>query len=148
MKYLKYFESVSNEDEIVEYLNDILLDIKDSDEWVYQVLNVSDDEYKLKLGYDSVYSDEKCDCYKIVIESTIEYNHEEIGSKADDIVINTISECISYMSDYEFEITTKREDEEYEQLVQDVKELKFLPYSSRILFNYFKGDYIIIRFKK
>jgi hypothetical protein len=151
MKYLKYFESNSNEDEIVEYLSDILLDIKDIDEWDYQVLNMSDDEYRVKLGYHNSYSGEKYDCYKIVIEPTIEYNHEEIGSKVDDTIINCIDNCISYMSDYEFEITTKNEDDEYEHLVQDVKELEFgthLLYPKKEPLNYFQSDYIIIRFKK
>jgi hypothetical protein len=151
MKYLKYFESSSNEDEIIEYLNDILLDIKDTDEWRYNVLNMSDDEHRVRLGNWKHFINNKFDCYKIVLEPTIEYNDDrwlsEVGSKIDDTIINTINNCISYMSDYEFEITSTQEGDEHEYSVDDIRELSNDPSTKRPL-NYFESDYIIIRFKK
>jgi hypothetical protein len=152
MKYLKYFESSSNEDEIIEYLNDILLDIKDTGEWEYNVLNMTDDEHKVKLGpwwgmWCHIPFNNKFDCYKIVLEPTIEYNDDEVGSKIDDTIINTINNCISYMSDYEFEITSTQEGDEHEYSVDDIRELSNNP-STKEPLNYFECDYIIIRFKK
>jgi hypothetical protein len=147
MKYLKYFESSSNEDEIIEYLNDILLDIKDTGEWEYNVLNMTDDEHKVKLGHWKHFINNKFDCYKIVLEPTIEYNDDGVGSKIDDTIINTINNCISYMSDYEFEITSTQEGDEHEYSVDDIRELSNNPFVDGPL-NYFECDYIIIRFKK
>jgi hypothetical protein len=130
MKHLKLFENFENLhiEEDIEHLHDILLELKE-EYWDYSIEKVSGNYIKLLL------------------ESTIEYNYEEIGSEFNDDVIAIITTCLEYMkiNRYSYEITSKNEDDEHEYSVSNLEELKKDNFEN---IQYLKGDYIIIRFIK
>jgi hypothetical protein len=130
MKHLKLFENFENLhiEEDIEHLHDILLELKE-EYWDYSIEKVSGNYIKLLL------------------ESTIEYNYEEIGSEFNDDVIAIITTCLEYMkiNRYSYEITSKNEDDEHEYSVSNLEELKKDNFKN---IQYLKGDYIIIRFIK
>jgi hypothetical protein len=84
---IKKFESFSGKspfDEDIEYLNDILVDIKDNDNWQFKI---DVDEIDLRIERKKLCS------IKITLSTDVKYKCKEI----DPDVISCIENCISYM---------------------------------------------------
>lgn len=149
MKWIKIFE---NFDEDLEYLKDILVDVKDIGCWNYSIHNDS-----LQLFFDKrkIYIDSSFDAplwgnrdvvfNRNILEEKAKYKiffDSGAGDVFDEQMMKIIKTCISYMSGYNYFITLATEDEDTETLI----DLEYLNSRMDIKFRYYLDEYIILRF--
>ena len=140
---IKKFESFSEKspiDEDIEYLNDILVDIKDNGNWQFKI---DVDEIDLRTTRKKLCS------IKITLSSDVKYKCKEIGPD----VISCIENCISYMGKefflkFLFIKDNYFTDEHEMEIVNFISINSFKSYTKSPIGHQFRRPEITIKFEK